>query len=596
MTTDEWILSATLLGIIVTLVSGRVASDIVFLGAVFVLLSTGVVTPEGAFAGFANTSILTVAFLYVVATGAKETGATEIIARPLLQRVRSTRDAQARLLAPVVAMSAFVNNTPIVSMFIPVLTGLSKRTGIAPSKLFMPLSFASILGGVCTLIGTSTNVVVAGLVATHNRQHPASTVPEFTMFTITVIGLPVALIGLLYIVLFANRLLPSHADRTTMTPASAREYKAALRVTKNAPISGKTIEEAGLRHLPGAYLSEIERSDGALVAVGPEEVLATGDVLLFVGSVDSVVDLQSTKGLVPLSEEDTPLAYRSQRRLIEAVISAGSPLIGRSIRDAEIRTHYGAVVVAVHRHGHRLTGKLGDVVLRPGDTLLLEGPDDFARKYRDSADFMLVSALSGRAAPRHDRAYVALAIMAGLIVVMSLGLVEPVIAAMGAAALMIVTRCCTGAQARSEMNWEILMTIASAVCIGRAVETTGLGAKAAAHLIEFASPLGFFGIAGATYFLTVLFTSITSNNAAAILMFPIGLSVAQTSGVSFLPLAVLIAVGASCEFSTPIGYQTNLMVMGPGGYRWVDYTRFGTPLTILSGVVAVLSAYLVWGS
>jgi len=285
-------------------------------------------------------------------------------------------------MAPVAAVSAFLNNTPVVAMFIPVINDWCKKTGISPSKLFLPLSYAAVLGGCCTLIGTSTNLVVQAMLVDWQKADPS--VPVMGMFTLTPVGVPVAILGILYIVVVSPRLLPNR--RTFLAQvADAREYTVEMLVAPGSPLDGQTIEGAGLRRLPGMYLSAIERSGETMVAVGPEQVLRAEDRLVFVGVIESVVDLQKVRGLVPATDQVFKLtASRLNRLLVEAVVSDTSPMTGRTIRDGKFRTRYDAAVIAVSRNGERLPGKIGDIELRPGDTLLLQAHDGFVKRYRNS--------------------------------------------------------------------------------------------------------------------------------------------------------------------------------------------------------------------
>jgi di/tricarboxylate transporter len=599
---EAWLTAALILSMLAALGSGRFAADAVVVCVVLVLLLTGIVSPAEAVRGFSNPGVLTVAALYVVACGLKETGAMAWVTRRVMGRPGSPLSAQARVILPVAGLSAFINNTPIVAMFMPVLTGLCRRTGIAPSSLFLPLSYAAILGGVCTLIGTSTNVVVAGLIDSHNARagDTGAKLPALGMFTITAVGLPVALAGIAYMLLFGRRLLPRRRDHAADL-GEAKQYTTAMRVAPDAPIIGKTVEQAGLRHLPKLFLARLQRDDDDHPAA-PETVLRAGDTLFFVGVLDSVVDLQRIRGLVPTGRGDEP-AQRHGLKLVEAVVSPASPLAGQSVRDGGFRTRYGAVIIGVHRHGERLSGKIGDIVLRPGDTLLIEAEPDFARRFKDTTDFYLVSEIEGAAAPRHDRAPAALAIFAGLVVCLALSTMDlgPISArmpdefviALAAGMLMLLARCCSSSQARAALDWQVLIVIAASFAVGRAMESTGLAGVIASSITAWAAPFGPVPLLAAVYALTVVFTALVNNNACAVLMFPIVVVVARSQGLDPLPFILCMTVAASCEFTTPIGYQTNLMVMGPGGYRWLDYIRFGLPLTVLCGVVAVAAA-AVW--
>ncbi|MGP1308964.1 MAG: SLC13 family permease [Phycisphaerales bacterium] len=598
---DGWFTLLVIVSMVATLATNRFGTDIVILGALTTLMVFDLVTPydilspKEAVSGFANTGVLTVGMLYIVAAGLKESGAMAVLTAKMLGRPSSNFSAQARIIAPVGIMSAFVNNTPIVAMFLPVLSDWSRRYNLSASKLFMPLSFAAILGGLCTLIGTSTNLVVAGLIEEHNKTAPPDAVHQlepFTMFSITPVGLPVALVGIAYMLVLGRRLLPDRDPKRDPT-TTVREYVTAMRVAPSG-VAGKTVEQAGLRHLPGLFLSRIERERETVVAVGPDEKLEANDILLFVGALDSVIDLQKIRGLDPVVDGDGPSGIRQLNRLVEVVVSRASPLVGRSIREGAFRTTYNAVVIAVHRHGHKISGKIGDIVLRPGDTLLVEAPKGWADTVKDSDAFHLVSELPEAAAPRHDRAWAAIAILACTVVAMTVFEGATMVVAFAAAGAMIALRCCTGPQARRSVEFPVLVVIAAAFGIGTAMQNSGLAEFLANNVLGFAAGAGTLSLLAAVYITTVVFTSLITNNAAAVLVFPIAISLAESAGMTnFTPVAICIAIGASAEFITPIGYQTNLMVLGPGRYKWLDYTRFGGPLMLLCGAVCVVMAWML---
>lgn len=602
-----WYTGGMVLAMVVVLAKGRFGTDLVIMGVLTALLLAGVLDIRSAVQGFANTAVITVGLLYVVATGMRETGAMQMVAARLIGRPKNTLQAQARLAIPVAVMSAFVNNTPIVAMFLPVLQGIAKRCRLAASQLYMPLSFASILGGVCTLIGTSTNIVVADALslAVDTGQvvvAEGEAAPRFRMFTLAWVGVPVMVCGLAYILLFGRRLLPNPQPDADTGPVNTDSkppegYHAALTISKGSPIAGKTVEDAGLRSLPGLFLSSVDRDDQSIV-VGPNFVLSEGDVLIFVGALDSIVDLQSIRGLEPTGNaHDEPL-YRPNLKLHEAVVSQRSELAGQTIKKARIRTRFGAAVIAVRRQGQELTGKIGDITLRAGDILLLEAPPGAAERFASSDNFYLVTEREGSAALRHERGWIALAILVGLVVSITAGWLSPMVAAMAAAGGMILTRCCTGPQARAGVDFQILVTIGAAFGIGAAMTNSGVAGSIATFFVDMAGPLGNHALLATVYLVTMAFTMTMTHNASAILMFPIAMSIATGAdggaGVNPMPFAVAIAIAASCEFSSPIGYQTNLMVMGPGNYRWLDYTRFGMPLNLLACVLCVTIAPIVW--
>lgn len=576
-----WITLGAIALMSVALLRNIARPDVILLGTLTLLTTAGVIDPVEAVGGFDNEGLMTVATMFIVVAGLSATGGMSLLTSPLLGRPRSTLDAQMRLMLPVTVMSAFLNNTPIVAMFMPVVNEWCKKSGISPSKLFIPLSYAAILGGTCTLIGTSTNLVVNGLLLDHYGDDAG-----LRLFDIAYIGLPAAVIGIAYCLVFGRLLLP---DRHSAIAAGRdlRQYTVEMIVEPNGPLVGQTIERAGLRHLSGLYLAEIERHGDVLTVVGPDEKLEASDRLVFVGIVESVVDLRRMRGLLPATDQLDKLDTESgHRRLVEAVVSNSCPMVGKSIREERFRTTYNAAVIAVGRGGERLRVKIGDVVLQPGDTLLIEAGPDFARLQRNSTDFYLVSALENSAPPRHDRAWVAMVILAAMILLASLEVMSMLGAAMAAAAAMVVTRCCTGGEARRSPDWSVLVVIGASFGIGNAMEQSGAAAYIASGLMSLGGAHEWTALV-TIYAITMIFNAFITNNAAAVLVFPIAQATAETLGVSITPFAVALMFAGSNDFATPIGYQTNLMVYGPGGYRFGDYVRFGGPLNLLMLVVGV---------
>ena len=570
------------------------SADVILMGAATFLMSMSLLSPrfpaprEFALA-FGNEGLLTVAVLFVVSAGLTETGAIAMLAERAMGRPSTVRAAQARIMLPVAGISAFLNNTPVVAMFMPVISEWSRKINISPSKLFIPLSYAAVLGGVCTLIGTSTNLVVQGLMIQAQKTDPS--MPVLGMWTLTPVGVVVAATGIAYVLLVSPRLLPQR--KTIASPArDAREYTVEMLVESRSTIDGKSIEAAGLRHLPGAYLAAIERGGERLVAVDPHEVLRGEDRLVFVGVVESVVDLQRVRGLAPATTQVRKLnASVPVRRLVEAVVSDHCPIVGRSIREGEFRSRYDAVVIAVHRNGERIEGKIGDIVLRPGDTLLLETHRRFLRQQRNNRDFYLVSDVPDSTPRRHDKAWTAIAILAAAVAVMSLEEFTHVSvfnAALLAAGAMGLTRCLTAEQARRSIDWQTLVAIGAALGLGKAMETTGLAGTSAGWTVGWLQPFGPTAVLGGIYFLTLIFTEILTNNAAAALAFPIAHAASRNMGLDFMPFGVAIAIAASAGFATPLGYQTHLMVYGAGGYRFSDYVRIGVPLDLLVMTVSLV--------
>jgi di/tricarboxylate transporter len=403
----------------------------------------------------------------------------------------------------------------------------------------------------------------------------------------------VVIVVLLYLLLFGRWLLPKRAPILDDL-GDVRAYTVEMLVQERSPLVGKQVEEAGLRKLPGLFLIEIGRRGQILPAVSPRERLQSGDRLVFVGVCDSVVDLQKIRGLVPATNQVFKLdSARQDRCFIEAVVSNTHPLVGKSVREGRFRTHYNAVIIALARNGKRVRKKIGDIVLKPGDTLLLEGRPAFLEQQRNSRDFFLVSRIGDTHPPHHERALIALGITLAMVLTVTLGWLSMLEASLLAAGLMILTRCTDGRVARQAPDWQVLVVIATSFGIGAALQKTGAASFVAQWLISVAQGEPWLTLA-LVYLATAVFTSLATNNVAAVLMFPIALAAAQDMQVSLMPFVVTIMVAASASFATPIGYQTNLMVYNAGGYRFRDFVRVGLPLTLLVGAVTVAWVPFVW--
>ncbi len=586
---EAWVTCGVVAVMIVALARNVASADAVVLSAATVLSAMRIFSARfpGAreVAGaLGNEGLVTVAVLFVVAAGLTHSGGSSRIGAPMLGRPRSTAAAQIRMMVPVTAISAFLNNTTVVATFLPVVKDWARRLQLDPSRLLMPLSYAAVLGGTCSLIGTSTNIVVQGLMIDHDMT-------PMGMFTLTPIGVPIALAGIAYVVVASRWLLPKRTAASERM-ANAREYTVEMEVAKGSPLDGTSIEAAGLRHLPGLFLAEVHRGDDFEPAVAPDFVLRGGDRVVFVGLVHSVTDLANVHGLVPVPEPDATDVDvpRSDRIFAEAVVSATSPVAGKSIREARFRTRYSAAVLAVHRNGDLVRSKIGDIVLRAGDTLLLEGPPRLLDEQRDKRDFLLISAVDGREPVRHDRGAISIAILVGLVVA---GGLEPLTHlpllpfALLAAALMVATGCSSMYQARRSIVWSVLLCIAGALVVARALESTGAAGALASGVVAFARPLGPTVALMAVYLTTLILTELLTNNAAAALSFPIAIETATQMQTSPMPFVITVCVAASCGFATPTGYQTHLMVYGAGGYRFSDFLRMGIGLDLVCFGIAM---------
>jgi di/tricarboxylate transporter len=586
MSWEAWIAITVVLLNIALLMLTRYSADLILMAGVTLLVLLGILKPSDALAGFSNEGMATVGIMYIVVAGLEATGGIAWISRYLFGKPKSVLEAQLRMMLPVAALSAFMNNTPLVAMMIPAVSDWARRFNISPSKLLMPLSHAAVLGGVITIIGTSTNLVVSGLIRSETD------LPPLRLFEQAPVGIVVTLVGIAYIAIFSRWLLPARQPAVSSL-SDFKEYSVEMLVDSSGALAGKTIEQAGLRHLVNLYLAEIDR-DGQVITTSPDTLLKANDRLFFVGAVDSVVELNKFNGLVPATTQvfklDTP---RVSRTLVEAVVSNTCPLIGKSIREGKFRSTYDAVVIAVARNGERLRNKIGDIVLETGDTLLLETRPAFTEQQKNSRDFFLVSSIENSAPLRHERSLLAFGILVVMIGLATFEILPMFQAALLAAGAMLLTRCVTSSQARKAVDWSVLIAIAASFGLGKALEVTGAAAVIANGFIQLAQGNAWLSLA-VIYLVTMIFTELLSNNGAAALVFPIALATANTLEVNFLPFAIAIMIAASCAFATPIGYQTNLMVYGPGGYRFSDFTRLGLPLNFICMIIALIMIPLIW--
>lgn len=587
MTADGWITIAVIVGMVLVMAANVAGPDLVLIAGVTVLLLTGIIDPSEAFTGFSNPAVITIAALFVVAAGVKETGGLDLAARVVLGRPRSLAGAQLRMMFPVAALSAFLNNTPVVAMFVPLVSSWARRLEFSVSLMLMPLSYATILGGSCTLIGTSTNLVVAGLA----RQWDPSI--QFQIFEIAQLGIPALGLGMIFIVLTSQRLLKDRRG-ALQELGKAREYTIAMRVEKGSPVIGETIEDAGLRSLRGVYLYEIERDGRSLAAVPPSTVLREGDRLHFTGVVDSVVDLRKQR-IVPDTDQVDKITQSRDRRLVEAVVAAHSSLVGQTVRQSRFRTIYDAAILAVHRQGVRVTEtKVGDIRLQAGDVLLIECRPEFVEARQRDPNFALIAEVEDSAPPRHDRAWLAAVILFLMVLINATSTMDLMTASLTAAALMLLTRCLTGEEARRSIDWPVLIAIAAAFGVAAAIQKSGAAEVIASRIVNLAEPFGSVGVLVAIYAITAVLAALVTSKASAALMFPIAAAAAEAQGIGLLPMSYMMMIAAASAFSTPIGFQTNLMVYGPGGYKYVDFLRLGVPLQILVGVSTVTIISLAW--
>ncbi len=599
MTADAWITLAVLVATFGVLAFDRLPTAAAMGAAVGVLLLTDVVDQGEALSGLSASAPVTIAALYVLAGAATVTGALS----PLIDRVLAGRSSNGaaggtaqrsdagrlgRLAVLSAGMSAVLPNTPLVALTAPRVVTWCRRTGLSPSPYLIPLSYAAVFGGVVTVIGTSTNLVVSDLLVASGSE-------PLGVFEITGAGLPVAAVGVLVLVLTAPRLLRHRNDDPPSVGDPSQPYTMALTVEPAGPLVGRTVDGAGLRHLRGVFLAGVERA-GAVIPARPGTVLGAGDVCYFAGDVVDVVDLLEIEGFA--SAEHAHLVGAGDRPdagLFEAVVSERSELAGTTLRDAGFRARYDAAVLAIRRHDDVLPGKLGDVVLRPGDVLLVLAMPEFERQWRGHGDFSVIASLDAPPPARNHRAPAVVVAIVAMVAAVVAGLLDLMEASLLTAAALVGFRVISVTEARRAVNLNVVLTIAMSISLGTAVAASGLAGEVATVLGNAGDPFGDVGRLVAVLATTMLMTELLSNNAAAALMIPVATATALEGGLDPRAFAIVVLIGASCSFLSPIGYQTNLMVYGLGGYRFRDFTVVGAPLTLVTLVVTPVVLPLVIG-
>jgi di/tricarboxylate transporter len=596
--------AAILLVFILAVLLTTAPLDLAMVGTLILLVLTGQVDASEAFLGFSNPAVLMIAALFVVASGLRQTGVIDRLAPMLIGRPTSVRGTIGRISLPVAALSGFMNNTPLIAMFLPVAMDQARRLKVSPSRLLIPLSFAGILGGQLTLVGTSSNLLVDGLysdqIATWTDQgvevNPAWILSDSLRFlAVGVAGGVTAVIGLAFLFIAGPLLLPDRGS--AKNEEDPERYELRFEAIAGGPIVGRTIEQAGLRHLPDLFLSGIDRGDRRLGAVARDEILEAGDILCFVGNTTGAKELRRVAGLRPEDAQtvkvDAPPAIRA---LVEAVVAPSAAFVGRTVRESQFRTIYNAAILAVHRRGTKVKGRIGDIQIEAGDVLLLETNKGFLSSHGRGNAFYLATSVSDAQFPRHERAWIAGTILLAMIAFLASGVLTPVIATWLAAILMVGLRCVNAATARKSIDFSVLITIGAAIGVGVAVSNSGLGEKIAEVFVNGASAVG-----GGDHLLlaaivlgTALVAQIATNYGAAVILFPIAISTAIGIGANPLPFVLGVMAGAGSSYLTPFAYQTNLMIYGPGRYRFGDFARLGVPLLLIVVAIAAVMIPLVF--
>lgn len=592
MSFDAYATLTILILTFLTLMKTRVPPAAVFLAALTAAMTLDLAPLPRLLSGFSNSGMLTVAALFVVAAGMYSTGAVSRIIDRLVGNPGTTLSAQTRILPAMAAGSAFLNNTPLVAMMIPVIRDMAKLGSLSLRQMFIPLSFASIMGGACTVIGTSTNLIIAGLAA--DALAGGDAVPglrEITMFAPAWPGVPLALAGIIFLMATSGVLLRKRSEeKEDDTPS--RCYSGEFRVKKSGGLSGRKLSDTGLTGTPGLTLTSLVR-DGKTLDLDEDPELEAGDRLALTAEKEALIDLWQEDNLVP-HHSGVVSENRHDHLLAGAVISGNSAVVGRRIKALPTSdSPYRFRVVALSREGECVEDALGETRLRPNDHVILEVEESFLYHSQIERDFTMTKLLKGCYLKRTHRSLPAALITAAMVLAAAFQVMSMLNAALLAGAAMVATGCLTLRIAARSIDWETLLVIAAAIGLGAAATDSGLAGHIADLVVTAGGSSPWITLA-AIFAGTSLMTNIITNNAAAAFMFPIALSAAQRLEVNAMPFIIVIMISASCAFISPAGYQTNLMVWEPGNYRFTDFIRMGLPLTLLAALVTVGLTPLVY--
>jgi di/tricarboxylate transporter len=595
MTLDACLTLVLLLALFVLLIKTKIPAPAIFVGTLTAAMTLKLAPVPELLKGFSNPGMLTVAVLFMVAAGMYATGAITMIMDKLIGLPRSIVGAQIKILPPIAFGSAFLNNTPLVAMMIPVIRDLSRASRLPAQQLYLPLSFASILGGMCTVIGTSTNLVIAGMVMdVVGRGGSQSTIQALKMFDPARVGVPIAVLAIAFMILTGRFFLAGKQDERA-TDTVMRRYTAEFEVRDGSRIVGRSLEDTGLASGDGVEILYIRRNENILTNDLMHEELAAGDLLAFSAEVNAMVELWRTNTLVPHLTLNPMETERHTHHLVKAVVSRQSKAVGRRIpdisRDASACQYK---FVALSRDGRPIDGPLEDVTIEAGDNAVLEVNDDFFYECQIEHDFALTKALDGFHLQRTDRAVEASLITLTMVAVVALGWMNMLNAALLASGAMILTGCLTFRTAARSIDWNTLIVIACAIGLESAVTRSGLAQQIALLLTALGGDSPHLALA-LIFLSCTLMTNVITNNAAAAFMFPIALSTAGQLGVNFMPFAITLMISASCAFITPTGYQTNLMVWGPGEYKFTDFVKIGSAMTILVAALTIWLTPMIYG-
>lgn len=588
-------LTVGVLGVALVLMALEFLSpDVTLLAGLVVVTLGNVIDLETALAGFGDPTLFALGSLYIIAAALRETGALDIATEYILGVKQDVRKLLARMCPTVTVYSAFLNNTPIVAMGIPAIRRWCRRHDISASLLLMPLSFASILGGVCTLIGTSTNLVTHGLLQSHEMT-------GLGFFELAWIGVPCALVGSVYLIFISPSLLRSREDIRT-EEEQRRSELLEMDLVPGSPLVGQTVGEAELRYLPGMNLALIQRGDMEIAPVEPSEPLQPGDRLFFApqdGTMDRDPDLSDYPGLRLAL---TDIEQERERELHQVVVRAGSSLIGSTLGEAKFLERFGAAVTSIRRRGKRIEAPIDEVVLQQGDTLMLDTGRDFREAFEEAEEFFITSEAGGEEEEKsHEierpggyQLALAVGVLITMVALVAFGGMHIALAGSLGATVLIGAGIINPGQAREAVDWSVLLVIGASLGLGQAMEASGAARILGEAIVDLTLPMGPLGVFAGIVVGTTLLTQAITNAGAVALMFPVVLSITHSLGLTPRAFIIGMTLAGSMSLLTPIGYQTNLMVYGPGNYRFLDFFRVGTPLQVVLWIIIILLTPMVW--
>jgi di/tricarboxylate transporter len=590
ITFDLVLVIAVLLFILISLYWNILGVSFTFVIGVITLGIFGILTPTEIIKGFGNEQVAVVILMLLFSDVIKKTDIIEFSFDRIFRKVKTYKGFIGRMVLAVSGFSMFLNNTPLVAVMMPYINSWAKRNNFPPSKFLIPLSYASILGGSATLIGTSTNLIVNSMVI---DQKILPGLEKLNLFDFAWVGIPMIFIGWVYLVFFGNRLLPSHVAFNDDPNSGSREYVIEAKVRTRSHLIGETVGESGLLDIKGLSLTAILRNSITIIDVPPDVVLDAGDTLIFKGETQNLSEILNAKSGLILPEVGM-LSRLSRANVNEVVVSQNSALINKSVRNTDFRGKYDAAIIAVHRNGERIEEKAGNVVLKAGDVLLLFAGANFISRSKDTFDFYFISRVTEYL---NLEWYKTLILLGGIAAVITLAALNVISLFMGLI-LMILTSMMLNVTSPKDIpkniDYNLALIIVLSLALGTAMIKSGAADLVANGVISAFLPFGKIGVLFGIYLITALLAAYITTKAAVAIVFPIALSVAQLIGVSGTPFVLAVAYAAACTFITPHGYVTNLMVYGPGGYSFKDFMKIGLPLTFLYMIAAVAILSLVY--